>query len=489
MFKLLPPLSVRLISLKLLVGITALSFNSNAVAQSSLERARICPGNLATAIEAIIETPEQRRSHWGILIETLNSEQVLYQLNANRYFIPASNVKLFTTAAALHQLGADYQIRTPVYISGSPPNLTSLRVVGRGDPSLTNEQLKELAQQLRKMGVRQIEQLVVEDGYLPPPAINPSWEWSDIYYYYAVIVNSLILNENTVVLTVLPQKLDEKVKLAWSDPIAARQWQVDNQAITAKKDTPYSVEINGFLGNPKLAITGELAIDSKPDIWGLTILEPAQYFLDSLAYILRTEGIIVRDRLVTQNNTNQFSSETKITTIASPNLAFLLEKTNQESNNLFAEVLLKTLATELDSKDSIKALTDTLTELGVEPDSYKLVDGSGLSHHNFATPQAVVEVLRLMAKNQNNHTFRQSLAVAGVNGTLKNRLQNTSLVDKLQGKTGSLSGVSALSGYLEIPDYQPLVFSIIVNKSTDKSSKLRQVIDEIILLLSRLTDC
>ena len=489
MLKLLPPLPVRLISLKLLVGITAVCFNSTAVAQIFLEGDGICPRDIATEIEAIIETPEQKRSHWGILIETLNSEQILYQLNANRYFTPASNVKLFTTAAALYQLGADYQIRTPVYISGTPPNLTSLRVVGRGDPTLTNKEFQELAKQLRKMGVRQIEHLIVEDGYLPPPAINPSWEWSDIYYYYAVVVNSLILNENTVLLTVLPQKIHENVKLEWSDPIAARQWKVDNQAITATEDTVYSVEINGFLGNPKLEITGELAVDSQPDIWGLAILEPAQYFVDSLAYILGTEGIVVRDRLVNQNNISQFPSETKITTITSPSLAFLLEKTNQESNNLFAEVLLKTLATELESKDSLKALTDTLTELGVEPSSYKLVDGSGLSHHNFATPQAVVEVLKLMAKNQNNNIFRQSLAVAGVNGTLKNRLENTSKVSNLQAKTGSLSGVSALSGYLETPNYQPLVFSIIVNKSTHQSSKLRQVIDEIILLLSRLTYC
>jgi D-alanyl-D-alanine carboxypeptidase/D-alanyl-D-alanine-endopeptidase (penicillin-binding protein 4) len=478
-----------LISLKLLVGITALWFNSTAVAQLSLARERICPSDIATEIEAIIETPEQKRSHWGILIETLNSEQILYQLNADQYFIPASNVKLFTTAAALHKLGADYQIRTPIYISGIPPNLTSLRVIGRGDPTLTNEQLKQLAQQLRQMGVRQIEQLIVEDGYLPPPAINPSWEWSDIYSYYAVGVNSLILNENTVVLTILPQKTNEIVKLQWSDPIAARQWQVDNQAITATKDTPYSVEINGFLGEPKLEITGELAIDSQPDIWSLAILKPAQYFGDSLAYILGTEGIIVRTRMVNRNNTNQWQHETKITTIESPNLVFLLEKTNQESNNLFAEVLLKTITTELKSKDSIKVLTDILTELGVDYNSYKLVDGSGLSHHNFATPQALVAILKLMAKTQNNNIFRQSLAVAGVNGTLKNRLQNTSLEGNLQAKTGTLSGISALSGYVEIPDYHLLVFSIIVNKSSAQSSDLRQVIDEIILLISRLRDC
>jgi D-alanyl-D-alanine carboxypeptidase/D-alanyl-D-alanine-endopeptidase (penicillin-binding protein 4) len=484
-------LPIKLITLKT-IGIFTIFLNSIAIAQPSLNNNKICPDNLAQGIETIINTSNQQRAFWGILVKTLNSERILYQLNADKYFIPASNVKLLTTAAALLKFGADYQINTPVYIRGNPPHLKSLRIVGKGDPTLTNEHLKELAQKLKTMGVRQIDQLILEDGYLAPPQLNPTWEWSDLYYYYAVPVNSLILNENAVSLSLFPQEIGHILDIKWSDPLAAKQWLIDNKTLSAKANTDYNISLNLLFQKPLLEFQGELAVDSEADVWWLSILNPGEYFLDSLRHILIRKGIIITNsNLISKVNLNfeQQEQERNLLTFQSPSLEKLVQTVNQNSNNLFAEVLFKYIINDENHQNNLTELELILTELGLEKNSYKLADGSGLSRHNLVTPKAFTDILKLMATTKYNKIYRQSLAVAGVNGTLKKRFQNTLIESNLQGKTGTLTGVSALSGYLEIPDYQPLVLSIIVNNSPEKSSSLSQVIDEIVILLSQLNEC
>ena len=477
-----------------------ISFSSQkAIAQSSLNtlnNQKICDSNLAVEIEKITNTSEQKRAFWGLKIQTLNSNQILYELNAHKYFVPASNVKLLTTAAALLKLGADYRINTPIYISGSPPHLKTLRIIGKGDPTLTDKKLQELARKLKTIGVRRIDQLIVEDGYLPAPEINPTWEWTDLYYYYAVPVNSLILNENTFSLALIPTEINNKLDLEWSNYAAAKQWLINNQTVTAEPNTDYNIRLNLSFQRPVLEFQGELAIDSETDVWWLSTLKPGKYFLDSLRHILARKGIIVsHSNLISPKSSPQdylkFESETEeriFLTFKSPSLAELIKTTNQDSNNLFAEVLLKYLASN-NNQDYITELETILSDLGLEKDNYKLKDGSGLSRQNLATPHGFTELLNLMTQTEHSEIYRQSLAIAGVNGTLKNRFKNTLVEGNLQAKTGTLTGVSALSGYLEIPNYEPLIISIIVNHSPEKSSTLRQVIDEIVILLSQLKKC
>jgi D-alanyl-D-alanine carboxypeptidase/D-alanyl-D-alanine-endopeptidase (penicillin-binding protein 4) len=137
----------------------------------------------------------------------------------------------------------------------------------------------------------------------------------------------------------------------------------------------------------------------------------------------------------------------------------------------------------------LKELKTALTQLGVNPNSYILADGSGLSRHNLISPEALVQTLRFMANSPAASIYRQSLPIAGESGTLKNRLNSTPNRVILQAKTGTLSGVSALSGYIEVPDYEPLVFSIIVNQSGLSAASMRSATDEIVLLLNRLRRC
>ena len=459
--------------------------------------ASICPAELATAIDTAIERPPLHRARWGISIEPLSlgaKNRVLYSHNAERYFIPASNTKLLTTAAALRQLGSDFKIRTSVYDEGAG----GLRVVGRGDPSLTDVQLRDLAQQLKRQGVQEIKQLLVDNGYFQGDAVNPHWEWEDVQSYYGAPVSSLILNQNAVDLTLSPQLPGQPLRMSWTDAIAGRQWQIENDSLTAEAGTPTSVTVTSVLGQPVLRIKGQLAVDANPEPFGLAILDPARYFLQHFRNVLALEGISVQGASVVSQGTT--AGERELAAIESPPLSVLVSEVNQESNNLYAEVLLRTLG--LSGKRSLAAnassdsaelglnqLKTTLTELGVDPESYVLADGSGLSRHNLVSPEALVQTLQLMAATPQADIYRASLPTAGVTGTLRNRFRNTPAQGQLRAKTGSMSGVSSLSGYLDIPGYQPIVFSIIVNQSDQSATTLRNAIDEIIVLLTRLRSC
>jgi len=479
----------------------------------------ICPTELGAAIDAVIDRPQFRRTHWGILIEplspnafadqsrlpsrvaeprglnrtsTVNPNPTLYSRDAQRYFIPASNVKLLTTAAALLQLGSEFRIRTSVYDAGAG----SLRVVGRGDPSLTQAQLKDLAQQLKRRGVRNVPKLIVDDGYFQGEVVNLSWDWEDVQSDYGASVNSLILNQNAVELTLSPQQVGEPLRIRWSDSIAALQWQIVNNSVTVQRAAPASVAVTRVLGKPLLQIRGQLAIDSEPQSFGLAVLDPGEYFIQHFQNALAAEGITVGQAFVVSST--PVGDERELAAVESPTLATLLLETNQESNNLYAEVLLRSLGTKVGgagirtvstdstAKKGLNLVKATLTELGIDPESYVLVDGSGLSRQNLVSPEAIAQTLKLMAQTPQAAAYRASLPTAGITGTLGHRFRNTVAQGNLQAKTGTMNGVSALSGYLDIPGPQLLVFSIMVNQSDQSVATLRQAIDEIVLLLTRL---
>ena len=156
------------------------------VAQTATVAGDICPGELGAQIDAIANRAEFSRSRWGILIQPLSSTATLYSRDSQKYFIPASNVKLLTTAAALQKLGADFRIKTSVY-SGENG---SLYVVGRGDPSIAETELKSLAQQLKRRGISGVNELIGDDSYFQGSGVNPNWEWEDAQAGYGASVNS-----------------------------------------------------------------------------------------------------------------------------------------------------------------------------------------------------------------------------------------------------------------------------------------------------------
>jgi len=385
----------------------------------------VCPAQLRSRLDRIVNrVPGQ----WSVLVQnqaSVGQRQDLYANNPSALLMPASNNKIFTTAAALTKLGGQYQLRTPVLGSAIGPELATMRVVGQGDPSFSTSQLRTLTQQLKQKGIRRVNLLIGDDTVFRGEPYNPFWATRHRGEGYAAPVNSLLVNEN--------------------------------------------------------------------NIFDSSVPNPGNYFVGEFRKILTTSGIqVIQSTLV--KRTPASASEIELAAVVSPPLSQLISETNQNSNNVYAEAILKTLGrlqepTSLDSSASgVNAVRQVLSSLDVNPNRYSMVDGSGLAERDRASAEAFVQTLQAMALQPEAQTFRRSLAVAGRSGTLTNRMGSTSAAGVVSAKTGTLQGAVALSGYINAPNYSPLVFSMIVN-SDDSASTLRGAIDEMVVLLSRLKNC
>lgn len=449
---------------------------------------RVCIQDLNREIHSLLHSPQREKESWGIVVERLNDRQNLYQLNPNKYFLPASNAKLFTTAAILLKLGENFTIKTPVYLKVESGK-ASLLIWGKGDPTFSKLQLDIIAQKLQQTGIKSLDELILVDDYnFPHNPINYTWEFSDLFFSYAVPVNSLILEENSVIITIKPSKPGEKVKIQWSDEIAGRQWLIINEGMTVAEGEKQTLDVYPLRLESVLAIRGNLPVNTGEENWLLSIPKPGEYFRDSLISILSKKGIIVNKvSLINPPEGIELRGYNLLLEFQSPPLKEWVKKINQDSNNLYAEVLFRYIGENSDNPED--SLEEILREIGINKEEYRLKDGSGLSRQNLVTPKGLVDLLGAMANSKYGDLFKESLAVGGISGTLKNRFRDTTVAGKIVGKTGTLTGVAALSGYLFPKNYQELVFSIIVNNSLEKNRDLREVIDRIVVILYQLEDC
>ena len=448
---------------------------------------RFCASQLNSAVDAVTNRAQFNRTHWGVLVQNLDSPTTLYNRNASKYFTPASVTKLMTTAAALQALSPNYRIRTSVIENGNGV----VQVVGRGDPSLKSEQLEVLAKQLRQKGVRRINKLIANDGYFKGEAVEPSWMWEDIQFYYGAPVNSLMLNENAAVIRLYPQRVGRRLLLKWDNPLDASGWKVVNQTVTSRKGTKKYIEVKRDLKGQILYLKGQVPEGSRPDVTAIAVFNPIQNFLTHFRQSLKKQGISVAGAYRGTSKT----SGRELAAVQSAPLSELIAETNINSNNLYAEALLKALATKTSERnqsttgEGLKVMKSTLSRIGVDPNAYRLVDGSGLSRKDLISPQALVQTLQGMAKSPYASVFRASLPVAGKNGTLKYRFKDIAPQGLVQAKTGTMTGVITLAGYVNAPNYGPVVFSIMVNQSEQPIRTVRSAIDEIVVHLSKMKRC
>lgn len=466
----------------------------------------VCEAEVSGAIAAIINQPQFRNARWGIRVETLGTSSTLprliYNQEGDRLFVPASNVKLLTTAAALDRLGADFRIRTSVYASNTDPNGAELRLVGRGDPSLSDDDLADLARQVSDRGIRQVASLDIDDRYFRSDAINPNWEWEDVQAGYGAPATSLILNRNEIRVVAYPGRVGQPVRIEWLDDVDDSQWQIVNQTTTVASGGGFTW-VGRDLSRPILYVYGQRAIGAPPDVSAISIPNPSAYGLRQFRSALEEAGIRVLPGAIADQATPALTSPTlpsifdsEVASVLSPQLSNLLVDTNQSSENVYAEALLRQVgvvganpipASPL--RAGLDATKDALAILGLDPNSYVLVDGAGLARQNLISPATFVELLQIMAQHPDAAVYRRSLAEAGVSGTLRNRFRNTAVAGRFLGKTGGLTGIASLSGYLTPLQFEPLVVSIIVSHSNQPGSTRRNAIDAIVGQLAQLRRC
>lgn len=440
---------------------------------------RLCVGDLQQKLATHLQQPELSRAQWGIAIQPLTDSQPIYQYQADRFFIPASNQKLITTAMALEELGPNFRFATKVYQRNGGKKV---QVITGGDPSLTLENLTAIAKGLKDRGVTAIEELELVDTIAPQDYQRPSWEWDDLHYGYAPPVNGAILAGNQVTLTLTPQGPGEDLAPTWSDPIAGAQWQIINQTETAV-DPTQSPQVQQIFGQRQLVITGGLPPAGEPRSITLAVADPQQYFLASLQQKLVEQGISVGSQIVGTNT--KAIAPAPVLTITSPPLSALIKTVNQDSNNLYAEALLNAIQPPSPSTD----WQPYLEKLGLAPTTIRFRDGSGLSRHNLVTPQTLVQLLINQTQRPTGLIYQQSLAVAGRSGTLERSFADTPLVGKMRGKTGTLTGVVSLTGYVENNHWGPVAFSFMVNNSDLGASVLREAMKQMVLWTAQVEKC
>jgi serine-type D-Ala-D-Ala carboxypeptidase/endopeptidase (penicillin-binding protein 4) len=455
-----------------------------------------CASQLDPAIDKIIGQPSVNSAQWGILIQALNNPSSdLYNRNADQLLMPASNAKLLTTAAALTRLTPRFRKQTPFLASGQAPNLNTLRIVGQGDPTLNDAKLEQIATLFQSKGIRSIGTLIGDDSVFQGPLISPTWTWDDVQGGDGLPVNSLMLNGNVMVLQLFPQKVGEPLGLKWRAQTPSATLTIQNRSTTVKGSKGSAQkfpEVNRE--DNQLVVSGQLSPGAGPENVDVPVPNPGFAFVERFQGMLAARNIQV-GQLSVVNTPIAPAQEWPITAIDFPSLSALITESNQNSNNLHTEVLLKLMGSQTPTlaksyaDSGLAVLQQTLTQMGVDPKGYRLLDGSGLSRQNLSSPKAMVQTLRAIAQSPYRTLFRASLAVAGRSGTLSERFVNTQVQGRLFAKTGTLKGAATLSGYLESPSRSTLVLSILANDPTRSSSILRQTIDKIVVAIAQAESC
>lgn len=470
--------------------------------------------DLQLLLRQSLSKPEVRRGAIGVKIASLSSGKVVFEQDAEKYFMPASNMKNFTVAAALERLGPDHKFATSIFVPALPDAggvvKGDLTVYGRGDVSMSTrfngssdplKSLEVLIDRIVAAGVKRIEGSIVgDDSHFRGFAIPQGWEWDDLQWSYGAEVSSLPLNDNVVTLSVTPgpNGYSCTVKILPFNPIM----RVINHCLTAPAGTRRTLGVHKKLDQNIVEITGTLPIGDNGFNGLISVSRPAEMFAALLRQRLVERGITVTGpHRYEKRPDGSLPDGIELLKFESEPMSVIAAQTMKPSQNMYTETLLWTLGelerdsafapgggTTVSNADSaelgIAAVKKFLTGIGVAPDGVIQYDGSGLSRHNLITPAAVVQLYSYMAK-QSKYAgpWRESLTVGGVDGTLRNRFRGTRANNNVRGKTGTIDQVSALSGYVKTAGGEELVFSIVVNGVAQTATRVG-LIDEMVTHLA-----
>lgn len=433
-------------------------------------------------MDDIFNDPNFSNAHWGVLIQSLETGEYFYKRNENKLFMPASNLKLFTSSAGLVLLGDDYKFTTNIYKRGRMDGSTllgDLVIQGRGDPTLSgrfykNDAVKifsDWADTLLELGIDEITGSIIgDDNEFDDLGLGEGWQWDYESDWYAAQSSALSFNDNCIDLIVTVDKLTGQAKIDINPN--TKYAAIINKVSVVGKDSTTSIKAYRERGTNVISVFGTIRKSDSLKTF-VTVNNPTQYTMVVLKEVLESKGIIVGgfpmdiDDLSSPIDYNELS---KLFTHYSPNLKEVVKISNKNSQNLFAEQLLKTIGLEIENFGSIEngitACNSVFQEMGINPENMIVVDGSGLSRLNLVTPKQIVSVLNYMYQHKYYLPFYNSLPIAGVDGTLANRMKGSKAENNVRAKTGFIDYARSLSGYVNTGDNEPVAFSMIVNNFT-----------------------
>ncbi|MCX6596395.1 MAG: D-alanyl-D-alanine carboxypeptidase/D-alanyl-D-alanine-endopeptidase [Acidobacteria bacterium] len=465
---------------------------------------------LAAILEA---TPGAARAHWGVQVVQVETGTVVAQLNPQRYFVPASNLKLYSSALALLRLGPEYRFSTSIRRDRNG----DLRLVGGGDPSMSARAypyakgpdpgqplaaIEAMADALVAQGLKEVPGDIVGDDSRWVHAPYPEgWAVDDTLYESGAPVGALTLNDNTLEVKITPgAATGDLARLTWLP--ALEYFSIDNRVRTEPGERQLEIYRDG---PGQLRLVGRIAPGSAGRTVTVAQDDPAQFAAAALYEALTRRGVVIRGRAVARHlasasprePANPGSDEGQLLwQRQSPPLSELLGVLDKVSQNLHAEMILREVAWQTTGDGSLRTgleeLKKLLAEIGIEPDGYDIRDGSGLSRMSLVTPDATVKLLRHLHQSPHRDLWLSVLPVGGVDGTLENRFKSKSLTaaertrgELVRAKTGSLAHINTLAGYIESQTYGRLAMAIMANASQVPSAEIRATIDKLCVELSK----
>jgi D-alanyl-D-alanine carboxypeptidase/D-alanyl-D-alanine-endopeptidase (penicillin-binding protein 4) len=444
--------------------------------------------HLAARLNAILENPILDQCTVGMHVVRLSDNRILFARNQTKLMHPASTMKLFTTAFALEELGGSFQYTTSLATENTnSPQITELYLQGSGDPSLTTDDLAALAKQLQKQGIRQIDRILYDASFLDDIYYGQGWMWDDQPYKDFAPVCGLSLNKNIVEIHISPARnINQPVQvniIPQTDFIT-----VNNNAKTTRNSQPNLLVTRTMQNNQNtITITGTLDRQDSEQIILRNIENPALYTATVFMEECQKLGITVTSPPhpgIAPQQTAIIASH------QSAPLAELILEMNKNSHNIYAELLLKTGAAHAaqetgSTEQGLNLLQNLLQSWDISEQQYHFADGSGVSRYNLVTPEALTDLL-IHIYNDADHKedFIHSLPIGGYDGDLDWRMKNFSEKKNVQAKTGYLSGVSTLAGFIETSSGETLAFSIMMQHFQGSATPFLEIQDTLCEQLS-----
>lgn len=459
---------------------------------------------IQTKIAQYLRRPGVRSASWGMQILDPATDKVLMEVNPDKTFLPASVLKVVTTSTALEKLGADFRYRTGVYTNGSvePDGTVSqdLILVGRGDPNLTDPYgellekpaFQELAEKLQGAGIKRIKgDIVGDDSYFDLRSYGKGWSAADLKSVYGAPINALSINNNVLWVHAHPGGARNKLVSVEVEPRTS-YFHIRNLGVTGSRRSKRTLNVRLIPNTRTIVVSGVLPLAQTHSHYVL-LEKPAEVAATMLREELERHGIAVRGS-ISAFHQGEIPNEDRqnwslLAEHQSPPLIRALQIINKRSQNLHAEMLLRTLGAEFKGQGTneagLEVVKDFLVEAGVDSEKIRLNDGCGLSRENLITPRFQTSLLQFLSKRPYFDLFLNTLAVSGTDGTLRNRMSATEVRGSVHAKTGTLNGVNTLSGYMTTKSGRNLVFSIFANH-VNAAARVKRTIDEICSLFVNL---
>ena len=449
-------------------------------------------------MDDIFNDPNFSNANWGVLIQSLETGEYFYKRNEDKLFRPASNMKLFTTAAGLILLGTEYKFSTSLFMNGTMDGSIlkgNLIIQGGGDPTISGrfyngdiyKVFNDWADSLLAIGIDEIDgNIIGDDNLFDDAGLGAGWAWDYESYWFSAPSGAISFNDNCVDIVVSVDSVTGHSKINISPD--TKYITLVNDVSVVSKDTATSIDVYRERGTNIINVFGTIKMGRDSVKTFATINNPTQYSMVVLKEVLERKGIKVKGYAVDIDDVEEpidFSKMDLLFVHYSPPLKDIIKVINKNSQNFFAEQLLKTIGLEKEGygtiENGVKAVSNVLNEMGINPESLVMVDGSGLSQLNLVSPRHLISLLSYMFNSNYFIPFYNSLPIAGVDGTLGTRMKGTRAENEVRAKTGYLAFGRSLSGYAYTGDNEPVVFSIISNNFT-VPVKLAENIQDLVCL-------